>query len=457
MGVAKFLIDLDQYFATGTFVKRSTIMDTIKEMTAKGEKPTWKSEDLAIDAIFSQMLQLPAPEHKLVYYHSLIVETCKAAAGAIAPSLGRAIRFLYRSLDQSRFRAGLPHNGLVLTPYEQFRLPLEVAGVVSFASGALVDFSDIVQGRRRGPPTPGTAPYSAEGKQLVQLLKRKAPETDIQPVLDVIHNTAATVSPNTDPLLASTDAYVTALCFIGSKSLSHVLSYIERCKERLLSLQSASARQQIITSVVDYWLATNPGVAVNIVDKLLNYTILSPTDVLVWALSDPARLDAGRSLANSWAYEMVSRTITKVTGRVRQIVAARATPGLSAEQIAALDETLARSARRCAPSSPSSRTRSSASQRAARPGSPKTLTLAARATRLRVACGPSSGSGCFGARRPSRRRLSPRRARTFPGPKEETVDDVGAGVAEADGVANGNGNGHLLDGEGEGVAIDDVA
>jgi len=45
------------------------------------------------------MMKLPTAEHKLVYYHSMITETCKIAAHAIAPSLGRGIRFLYRNLD----------------------------------------------------------------------------------------------------------------------------------------------------------------------------------------------------------------------------------------------------------------------------------------------------------------------------------------------------------------------
>lgn len=45
------------------------------------------------------MFKLPVPEHKLVYYHSIITETCKLAPGSIAPSLGRAIRFLYKNLD----------------------------------------------------------------------------------------------------------------------------------------------------------------------------------------------------------------------------------------------------------------------------------------------------------------------------------------------------------------------
>ena len=96
--VARFLNEVDCFWAKDTFVKRSTMFDKIRDIPAG--RPTWKPEDVMLDAIFSQIFQLPAPEHRLVYYHSLITESCKISPGAIAPSLGRAIRFLFRNIDQ---------------------------------------------------------------------------------------------------------------------------------------------------------------------------------------------------------------------------------------------------------------------------------------------------------------------------------------------------------------------
>lgn len=96
--VAKLLSEIDCFWAPGTFVKRSTAFDKLRTLQSEG-KSTWKPEDVAIDSVFSQLYQLPTPEHRLVYYHSLITEMCKIAPGAIAPSLGRAIRFLFRNVD----------------------------------------------------------------------------------------------------------------------------------------------------------------------------------------------------------------------------------------------------------------------------------------------------------------------------------------------------------------------
>ena len=96
IATAKFLIDLDCYWAPNTFVKRGTPFDKLREV--ESGQSTWKPEDMAVDAVFAQIFQLPQPPHKLIYYHSLITESCKIAPAAIAPSLGRAIRFLFRHL-----------------------------------------------------------------------------------------------------------------------------------------------------------------------------------------------------------------------------------------------------------------------------------------------------------------------------------------------------------------------
>lgn len=170
-------------------------------------------------------------------------------------------------------------------------------------------------------------PFSAEGQEILALLRKKSPEDTIQPIIDRIHSQALDMNLP-DPLILSTDAYMTSICYIGSKSLSHVLSCIERCKDRLLALGpvSPAARKQIIDSVMEYW-KDQPGIGVNIVDKLLNYTILIPETVVEWALAKE-----GTRLGEAHVYEMVSSTIGKVTGRVRQVVQAKNVFGLLPEQ-----------------------------------------------------------------------------------------------------------------------------
>jgi nuclear cap-binding protein subunit 1 len=174
----------------------------------------------------------------------------------------------------------------------------------------------------------------------MQLIRRKAADEEIQPLITAIEEQATSLGVES-PILPSTDAFVTAICFVGSKSLSHVLSCIERNKDRLLAIgpKSPAARRQIITSVMEYWV-DQPGIGINIIDKLLNYTIITPLSVIEWALVD--KLEAGAILAKTHVFEMISATVGKVTNRLRQIVAARTQPGLYEPQLSVLDETLTR-------------------------------------------------------------------------------------------------------------------
>lgn len=182
-------------------------------------------------------------------------------------------------------------------------------------------------------------PYAAEGQTLLAQLRKKAPAEDMQATIDKIHEKALEQGI-AEVLVPSTDAFVTAICRLGSKSLSHVLSCIERGKDRLLELsQNEVARRQIVASVVEYW-KDQPGVAVRIIDILLNYTILAPMTVVQWVFGN--HMGAGEALTESWVFEMVSNTVAKVTNRNRQIASARLEKNLPQEQIDMVEATLAK-------------------------------------------------------------------------------------------------------------------
>ncbi|PYI23298.1 cap binding protein [Aspergillus violaceofuscus CBS 115571] len=372
IATAKYLIDVDCYFTPNTFVKRATPFDRLRELPT--DRSQWKPEDVAVDAVFSQLFQLPCPEHKFIYYHSVLTECCKIAPAAIAPSLGRAIRFLYRSLESidldlsQRFLDWFSHhlsNFGFTWKWSEWIEDLDLPAVhprMAFINGALdkeirLSFAQRIRGTLPDPyqelitegkekDTPDfkymfdTTPYSNEGKEIMQLVRKKASDEEIQPLIDAIEEQAKSLGVE-DPLIPSTDAFVTAICFVGSKSLSHFLSCIERNKERLLAIgpKSPRAQRQIITSVMDYWV-DQPGIGINIIDKLLNYTILTPLSVVEWALVD--KLEAGTVLAKPHVFEMISATVGKVTNRLRQIVAARTQPSLFEPQLSVLDETLKR-------------------------------------------------------------------------------------------------------------------
>ncbi|KAH7189029.1 MIF4G like-domain-containing protein [Fusarium flagelliforme] len=352
---ARYLMDLDCYFADGTFVKRATPFDELKNFPTG--KNTWKPEDVAVDTVFSQLFQLPTPERKVVYYHSVLTEACKLAPAAIAPSLGRAIRYLYRNsprLDLAlsyRFMDWFSHHlsnfGFTWKWAEWIddaQLP-DYHPSKWFLKGALdkevrLSFAQRIQKTLPEPYLPlvgpekekdvpdfkfqnPDTPFSKEGMEIAGLLRRKAADEEFQASIDSIQSQASEQS--LDPLVASTDVFVTAICWVGSKSLSHVLACIDRAKGRLLEAGDASeaARAQIISAVMSYWHA-HPGIALSIVEKLLNFSILTPLTVVDWALvaSTPANgTNGGESLAEPHIFELVSNTLSKVATRSRQTIA----------------------------------------------------------------------------------------------------------------------------------------
>ncbi|KAK3715443.1 Nuclear cap-binding protein subunit 1 [Vermiconidia calcicola] len=369
---AKYLNEIDCFWAPNTFVKRAITFDKLRDV--EPGRPTWKPEDVVIDAIFSQIFMLPAPEHRLVYYHSIITESCKISPQAIAPSLGRAIRFLFRGLDVMDLELGYRYMDWFAHHLSNFEFRWKWTEWIpeidlndlepkkAFIHGALdkeirLSFAKRIRETLPEPYHPlipaskekdipdfkfadDQTPFAKEGQEILSMLKKKAPEEDVQRVVDSVHEQAQGLGI-ADPLVSSTDIYMTAILSIGSKSLSHVLSTIDRCKERLLAIgpQSELARRQIIMSVVDFW-ADHPGTAVNIIDKLLNYTIVTPMSVIQWALTD--NINRGRSLATAQTYELISITMFKVTNRVHQLLQHRNNLKVPFEQRRQIDEALPR-------------------------------------------------------------------------------------------------------------------
>lgn len=367
---ARHLIDLDCFFAPRTFAARATPFDKLRDI--EPPKSTWKPEDVAVDAVFSQLFLLPNPEHKLVYYHSVLTEACKLAPAAIAPSLGRAIRYLYRNSHRLDFEltyrfidwfshhlsnfgftwkwtewvddVALPNvhprkafimgaidkeirlsfaqriKNTLPDPYKELIAPEKEKEMPDFkfdSDGKLFwSASRFECDANKQKDTP----FAAEGREIASLLKRKASDEEIDAVIQRIQSQA--IDREIDALVASTDVFVTCVLHVGSKSLSHVLAAIERTKDRLADAGAASdaARNQIISATMAYWSA-HPGVAVVIIEKLLNYSILSPATVVNWALVSRAGATRGEALATAHIYEMVFNTVVKVTSRVRQLIA----------------------------------------------------------------------------------------------------------------------------------------
>jgi nuclear cap-binding protein subunit 1 len=361
---ARFLIDIDRYLGPGTFVDPKTPFDKVREVA--GDRAMWKPEDVIVDACFAMLFTLPHAEHRLVYYHSVLTEACKLEPQAVAPSLGRAIRFLYHNVERMdvelfhRFLDWFAHHlsnfGFTWKWTEwvdDVNLP-NVHAKKAFMLEALdkemrLSFAQRIKGtlpaevaelitsdREKDVPeskfAPDDAQYSEEGREIAKLIRQKAGKEEMLEVLNKIGERFDKI-----------DVLVTTMCQVGSKSLSHFLNVVERTKDVVAELVGSSedqaqqqeklvAERQIVRSVLEFW-KTQPGNGVMVVDKLLNYLLVSPESVVGLILDDwEGVTQQGFVLAKGWAWELVEKTLGKVVGRVKGVVAAYRKPGLEDER-----------------------------------------------------------------------------------------------------------------------------
>ena len=99
--------------------------------------------------------------------------------------------------------------------------------------------------------TNDATPFAAEGREVLSLLKKKAPEAEVDQVLESVIRQAGESGMDSETATAkSTDIYITAILSIGSKSLSHVLSTIDRCKDNAHQSYSVQYRHRY-TDIID--------------------------------------------------------------------------------------------------------------------------------------------------------------------------------------------------------------
>ena len=139
---------------------------------------------------------------------------------------------------------------------------------------------------------------------------------------------------------------VQSLLNIGSRSFSHFLNAIERYLPLLRNLAAggisaggginSEARADILRAVASFWNRSRHMIVI-VFDKLMQYQIVDPTDVVAWSFnSGGSRCSSGTPLCNVFQWEIVKAALGKANGRV--MIARRRVAALRKEE----DENAAR-------------------------------------------------------------------------------------------------------------------
>ena len=149
--------------------------------------------------------------------------------------------------------------------------------------------------------------YEAAQSVLNQLRSRTKPE-DVLVHLDTVKNgLAETADIIEDPDALIRSIAIQSLLHIGARSFSHFLNAVERYLIVLRALSGTpEAKKHVLELVSNFWRRSHQMVGI-VFDKLMQYQIVEPADVVTWVFSHSSRgLD----------WDLLRSAIDKANGRV---------------------------------------------------------------------------------------------------------------------------------------------
>ncbi|KAF8264305.1 MIF4G like-domain-containing protein [Lactarius quietus] len=341
---ARILVEYPKWTVEGTFKPRpGDPTDSPDCIPLAGRD--WQLESTLIETILGAQFLLPESPAKPIYYTALITELCKLSPPTVGPAVGKSIRKLYAycadgldpevlrrfaewfSVHMSNFGfqwvwkewvpdLALPghhpkrifvHRALELevrlsyydrvlkTLPQEFQEPLAGA-MPDQAPGPTYEYED-----------PSAPHYDAAQGVLNQLRSRTKPE-DVLVHLDTLkNNLSETVDVSEDPDTVVRAIAIQSLLHIGARSFSHFLNAVERYLIVLRALSgSPEAKIHVLELVSTFWQRSRQMVGI-VFDKLMQYQIVEPADVVAWVFAHNA---------GGFNWDLLRSAVDKANGRV---------------------------------------------------------------------------------------------------------------------------------------------
>ncbi|PBK65728.1 hypothetical protein ARMSODRAFT_940305 [Armillaria solidipes] len=356
---ARILLEYPKWMLPGTFKPKpgAPVVD-IEPVPGR----SWQLESTIIETILGAFFVLPESSQKSIYYMSVITELCKLSPSTVGPAVGKSIRKLYGylsdglDLDIARrfsewfavhmsnfgfqwvWKEWLPDIALViqnprrafmrraleyeirLAYYERIAKTLpepmqdpEVYVVPKQAPGPSFEFDDPIN------------PHHDNAQSVLNLFRGRANAEDVISHLDALRSAVEASEDghvNTDSIVRS--IAIQSLLHIGSRSFSHLLNAIERYLPLLRHIVNSGAtgnveaKTDVMNAVARFW-KYNSQMVVIVFDKLMQYQIVDPTDVVAWTFEHGRTEDdvLGSPLAlGVLQWDLLKGALDKGNGRV---------------------------------------------------------------------------------------------------------------------------------------------
>jgi len=316
------------------------------------------------------MLKLPSSDIKQIYYNTIVIDMCKGLMEKIPGVFGRTFRSLFNRFDLSEY-GGLDVECIRrMTEFFSHHLS-NFAFIWNWkdwipilekdqSSGQYVFIRETLEkcvrlsyyGRIKPllPPefiesdifskTEPCTNYKYQNndfgdqilyeyaQEIYNAFRTKTPPQEINIILEKINNYVTEKKQNAasmevddqdlDPESVVLEIVIQSAMMVGSKSFSHILNVVERYISILTSLNvSNQAKDKTVRFVADFW-KYNPQFLEIILDKLVNYRVVDPKNIITWILSDVILSDQYTHL---YVWSILRNTLKKVVLRVQQVKA----------------------------------------------------------------------------------------------------------------------------------------
>ncbi|KAJ7122918.1 MIF4G like-domain-containing protein [Mycena epipterygia] len=383
---ARLLLEYPKWTIPGTFKPKPGGSVVPEPVPGKD----WQLESTVIENVLGAFFVLPESSHKSIYYIGLITELCKLSPSTVGPAVGKSIRKLYSTLGEGldvevarRFaewfavhmsnfgfqwvwKEWIPDLSLAVQhPKRAFmRRALEFEIRLSYHDRILKTLPAEMQapeGHTISEQAPGpdfeyddpAKPHHDAAQSVLNLFRGRAKAEDVISHLDTLKTTLETSDDdevvNADVLIRS--IAIQSLLHIGSRSFSHLLNAIERYLPLLRNIASGGvssaggsgnveAKADILTASAAFWKYNRHMVGI-VFDKLMQYQIVDPTDVVGWTFINRAEIRelseaTGPLSLSAFEWDLLKGALDKANGRV--MIARRKVMALRKEE----DDTRAR-------------------------------------------------------------------------------------------------------------------
>ncbi|CCF48769.1 hypothetical protein NDA14_006860 [Ustilago hordei] len=382
---AKLILDLPNWLRRGTFggkisSEAGLFGETHEQQDSRQiqQECNFSLDDLLVETILSTALVLPTAPRNPLYYTCLLREIVTLTPGTIAPSLGKTIRTFYNSLSTphsidietvnrfadwfaihlSNFNFGwawkewipdtsLPsHHPKVVFMKRIVELEIRLAYFDRIKETLPPEIQSLAMPKEEPGPVwtyqSESHVYKTQAERLINSIKAKASaeviladfetfKSSILPSSSTIpgeEEQAGMVGNAIEAEIVVRDLTIQCVLQVGSRSFSHFLNIVERYHALLRQLsRSARMRAAILAGAVRFWSRSHQWVLI-VVDKLLQYRIVEPADVVEFIFNPPK--DEPRTIEpqtpvqqEGWAgfntWSLLRMTLEKVNGRVDQL------------------------------------------------------------------------------------------------------------------------------------------